>query len=68
MMKEAETLVGVAEAARLAGKHPNTIYRWVQDGTLVPTLRLKGRTGAILLNVEDVRKAAADSDAQAVTK
>lgn len=68
MMKEAETLVGVAEAARLAGKHPNTIYRWVQVGTLVPAIRLNGRTGAILLNVEDVRKAAEESDAQAVTK
>lgn len=63
MMKEAETLVGVADAARLAGKHKNTIYRWVQDGVLVPAVRLAGPTGAILLNAEEVKTAAAQSDA-----
>ncbi len=31
---EANTLVGVKDAADMAGKHPDTVTRWIKAGTL----------------------------------
>jgi len=31
---EANTLVGVKDAAQIAGKHPDTVTRWIRAGTL----------------------------------
>lgn len=51
-------MIGVTEAAQRAAVHRNTIYRWVEDGTLKPAMKLPGVTGVFMFNGRDVDKLA----------
>lgn len=50
------TEVTVAEAGRIIGIGPRSVARAIRDGRLNYTRKLPGRTGAYLLDLNEVRK------------
>ena len=46
----------VSEAAALIGIKPRSVARAIRDGRLIPTRKLPGRTGAYLIDLDEVRK------------
>jgi excisionase family DNA binding protein len=47
-------LCSVAEAAELLGSTPSTVQRWAKNGRLTVHQKLPGKTGAYLLDRDEV--------------
>jgi DNA-binding transcriptional MerR regulator len=55
-------LLTTQEAAKRAGRHRDTIRRWVNAGLLAPVDKLPGQTGTNLYHPADVDRARAAAD------
>lgn len=48
------TLLSTSEVANELGKDVRTVHRMIEAGTLIPVLKLPGRTGAYVFEPSDV--------------
>ena len=64
-MPETPSLVGTAEAAETIGVERSTLTRWVQLGRMRPAIKLPGRNGAVLFDLAEVERVAAEYQAAA---
>lgn len=52
-MSQGSDLLTVADVARVLGRHPDTVRRWIRSGA-IPTARLSDQTGRLLVRRSDI--------------